>query len=201
MKRTALLIVTTCFDLAFFSGVNAQRQPSKRSPQQYATSSQSQKTQEVRVTGESKNWKIAIVSANLYRKIRLETSTPEEWQRCNLRVSLQIEYLGADGDVAAPGVRVLNGQNVMQSRLAMVTVDNSEFETRDWLFSNRLPGPRKKTRHLKTGDKFGMKQPVTYCIEVMPVGSGEEEFTLKFGELELVFEDIPPINLKPTEIK
>lgn len=153
-------------------------------------------------TAKSNNWKVTIVAASKYTEPRVNPNNPAEYLdppvygegNQNLVLELRFEYVGPAGDVDAPALSVSNEKGETFKAIGNIQMSGdelSEFNAAGWLLSSTRPEPPQKHR-LKGGEKFGAKTPITYYIADIPSAS---------TDLKVLFADIPPIPIKPTQLK
>jgi len=141
--------------------------------------------------GESKTWRVVVVSAERYTWALPgidEYGPPAD--EFNLVLKLAIEYVGPDAEVRAPYVAVLDGKGKEHTMRAAVTVASSDLNALDWFMSAADSQPH--TLPAKTGQRFGTKAPVTYYLWGIPKDS---------GDIKLRFGDVPAFAIRPTQMK
>ena len=158
--------------------------------------------QEGNLIGESKSWKITVVSAEYglpYEEIpwdKPKRFAPLGENQCFLFLKLSFEYRGPSGDVAGPRVTLMNDKNETFSNsgnLNFSATDTFNWQMLDWIMSATHPDPKDlKTMSLKTGDTCGA--PWIEFLIVLPTGS--KDLRLSFGG-----EEIPGIAVTPTKLK
>ncbi len=150
--------------------------------------------------GESKSWKVTVVSA--------EYGLPGEeipWEpgkyfvglgenQCFLFLKLHFEYKGPDGAVPGPRVTLVNEKDEKFSNWGNLRSQGILKEAlSEWIFSATYSDPKElKTRSLKTGEAFG--DPWLEFLIVIPRGS--KNLRIVFGG-----EEIPGIVVNPTKVK
>lgn len=165
-----------------------------------SVAAQPKATQKGKLVGESKSWKVEVISA--------EYGLPGEeipWDRgkyfsslgeneCFLFLKLHFEYKGPNGDVPGPRVTLVNDRDEKFSNSGnLTTPDTINMDMIKWFMSATYDDPKElKTLPLKTGEKFG--NPWLEFLMVIPIGS--KDLRLIFGG-----EQIPGIAVNPTKAK
>lgn len=161
---------------------------------------QTEDKQKERLTGESKSWKVEVVSAEYGlpgEKIPWEPSHTFAWleaDRAYLFLKLRFEYKGPNADVGGPRVTLVNEKDQKFSNSGNLSVTDEVFddEMLRWLMSATYPDPKEhKTRSVKTGDRFG--KWVEFLI-IIPRDA--KDLRLIFGG-----EELSPIRVNPTKLK
>lgn len=154
------------------------------------------------LSAKSNNWKVTIVNAAMYTEPRINPNNPSEYLEppvsgkddFNLVLELMFEYVGHAGDVAAPTISVTNAKGEKFDIIGNLKISGNEhveFDVVQWPLSATHPEPPEK-HALLGGEKFGAKTPITYYVADIPLAS---------TDLKLSFADIPPIPIRPTQLK
>ena len=150
-------------------------------------------------TARSANWEVTIVTAAMYTQPRVNPYAPGQYLEppvykkdgFNLALELRFTYLGPPGEIPAPRISAVNEKGEEFHAMGNIsTTSEGDLDALGWLVSLARNEPDK--RALKAGEKFGAKQPVTFYIGDIPLTS---------SEIKIVFADIPPIPVKPTQLK
>jgi hypothetical protein len=148
-------------------------------------------------TAKSANWQVTIVSAAKYTTARISPYNPNQYEEpqvykkdsYNLALELSFIYLGPPGDIVAPSVFAANEKGEKFPAMGHIKTSSSS-KGLEWLITLARDNPDK--RALKGGEKFGDDTPITFYIGGIPSSSTD----LKVG-----FADVPPIPVKPTQLK
>ena len=194
MKPLILLPVLAwlCFTLCSC----AEAEPQKTTtPQQQSASQQQPSTEQGKgAGGESKTWRVVVVSAEKYTLALpdIDQYGPPA-DEFNLVLKLAIEYVGPDADISAPEVAVVDDKGKeyrMRGTVEMAVADSADMKVVGWLLSATHRQP--DNLPLKTGQKVGPKSPVTYYFAGIPKDS--QEIKLRFG-------DVPAFTIRLTQMK
>lgn len=168
MRRIILLvgILSVCIPITF---ANAKQTPSTQ-----------QKTNNNADTrkAESKNWRVTLISTE--KKDRTDELKGEprltKSGHYMLRLTLQVEYLGPDGEVKAPDVIVIDDKDNKYERRGSVQTspDMEAMKSIFWFLE-------KKTRPLKSGSRLG--EWLAFFFEVP---SEATKLKLSFGDVPVV---------------
>ena len=161
---------------------------------------QPEANQKEKAVGESKSWKVEVVSAEYGlpgEEIPWDPGKYFNWlgeNQCFLFLKLHFEYKGPDGDVPGPRVTLVNEKDEKFSNSGNLSGRGLLTEgLTEWIFSATYSDPKElKTRALKAGDKFG--DPWLEFLIVIPTGS--KNLRLVFGG-----EEISGIVVNPTKVK
>ena len=148
-------------------------------------------------TAKNANWQVTIVSAAKYTQARINPYIPNQYleppgykKDCyNLALELSFEYLGPPGDIVAPSVSAVNEKGEKFPAMGHINTSSSS-KGLEWLITLARDNPDK--RALKGGEKFGDDAPITFYIADIPLTS---------TDIKVVFADVPPIPVKPTQLK
>ena len=143
------------------------------------------------------NWRVTVVSAAKYTQARINPNIPNQYleppvfkKDCyNLALELSFVYLGPPGDIVAPSIFAINEKGEKFRALGNISTSSTGGGF-DWLITLARDTPDK--RALKGGEKFGDDSPITFYIGDIPLSSTD----IKIG-----FADVPPIPIKPTQLK
>lgn len=175
----ALVLTVAAFSLAF-SGMS---QPPKKAA--------------MVATGKSANWKVTIVKAQMYTKPRISPYNPNQYleppvykKDCyNLALDLSFVYVGPPADVVAPSISVVDEKGETFHTVGNLST-SSNCKGLEWLITLASHPPGK--RALKGGEEFGTDSPITFYVVDIPLSS---------TNIKVVFADVPPIPVKPTQLK
>ncbi|MBI2957065.1 MAG: hypothetical protein HYY26_07125 [Acidobacteria bacterium] len=191
MSRSSLSVAVACFLLTLLS---------------YGAPDQ-ERTPEKQTAGESKNWKVVVVSAECRLAGEQSPWHPQgeriSWDavrenHCLLFLHLVIQYKGPNGTVSAPRVTLATGKGEKFhnfGNLHMVGDDPTvePFEVVEWLMSATYADEKEhKTLPLITGQKFGSP----YLGFLLEIPKDAQALRLVFGG-----EEIPGIIIRPTKAK
>jgi len=148
-------------------------------------------------TAKSANWQVTIVSAATYIEARVSPYNPNQYLEppvyktdCyNLALELSFVYLGPPGDIVAPSISAVNEKGERFRVLGNISTSSS-VKGLEWLITLARDKPDK--RALKGGENFGADAPITFYIGDIPLSS---------TDIKVIFADVPPIPVKPTQLK
>jgi hypothetical protein len=165
-----------------------------------SVATQPEDKQKGKLVGESKSWRVEVVSAEYGlpgEEIPWDRGTyfrPRGKNECFLFLKLHLEYKGPNGDVLGPRVTLVNDRDEKFSNSGnLKSLGAIKMDMVEWLMSPTHNDPKElKTLALKTGEKVA--NPWLEFLIVIPIGS--KDLRLIFGG-----EEISGIVVNPTKAK